>query len=230
MAAWFLSGILMGTNYYMINNMLFGLFMFQEMISIHRKVDKDSINVLTGPALEWCIYFLCLYFYTPRINLRPSVLRNSGYGSKDYPILHAILHEWRLTITASGTLLIFIWFIFSLQRGAYRYQFTRFGFATINAIFIAYATNCLTTLMHLGRVWAIFVPAIVAINDSSAYFVGMSMGKTPLIKLSPNKTMEGFLGGAILTLWMTFLCVDQLLAIDYLLCPTDKLTWAPFEQ
>lgn len=63
-------------------------------------------------------------------------------------------------------------------------------------------------MIHLGKVWAIFVPLIVAVNDTSAYFVGMSIGKTSLIKLSPNKTMEGFLGGAFLTLWATFLCVD----------------------
>jgi phosphatidate cytidylyltransferase len=35
-------------------------------------------------------------------------------------------------------------------------------------------------------------------SDIAAYFVGRSMGRTPLMpKISPNKTMEGFVGGAV---------------------------------
>jgi len=39
---------------------------------------------------------------------------------------------------------------------------------------------------------------IAALGDVVAYLVGSSIGKTPLFpKLSPNKTVEGFLGGMI---------------------------------
>ena len=162
--------------------------------------------------------------------MRPSVLRNSGLGARDYPVLNAVLHDWRVGISAGIACLLFLWFILSLKRGAYRYRFKQVGFAVISGLFISYAVNCMTSLIHLGKVWAIFVPLIVAVNDTSAYIVGMTTGKTPLIRLSPNKTMEGFLGGGLLTLWVTFLCVDYLLSVDYLLCPTEYLTWTPFEQ
>ena len=39
------------------------------------------------------------------------------------------------------------------------------------------------------------------INDTMAYIVGSLVGKTPFSKISPNKTLEGTIGGAIL-------CVD----------------------
>ncbi|KAF1741208.1 hypothetical protein MXB_4102 [Myxobolus squamalis] len=36
-------------------------------------------------------------------------------------------------------------------------------------------------------------------NDTFAYIVGITIGRTPLIKLSPKKTWEGFIGGGIIT-------------------------------
>lgn len=45
----------------------------------------------------------------------------------------------------------------------------------------------------------------VSINDSGAYFVGKLMGKTPLYKLSPKKTVEGFVGGLVFTIFFGFL-------------------------
>jgi len=38
---------------------------------------------------------------------------------------------------------------------------------------------------------------MVVMNDVMAYMFGFFFGKTPLIKLSPKKTWEGFIGGAV---------------------------------
>lgn len=40
---------------------------------------------------------------------------------------------------------------------------------------------------------------MIVINDIMAYMFGFFFGKTPLIKLSPKKTWEGFIGGGIST-------------------------------
>jgi phosphatidate cytidylyltransferase len=42
------------------------------------------------------------------------------------------------------------------------------------------------------------------INDTSAYLVGSFIGKTPFSKISPKKTWEGTLGGAILCIGIVF--------------------------
>ena len=44
---------------------------------------------------------------------------------------------------------------------------------------------------------------IVIINDISAFSFGKLFGKTPLLKLAPLKTLEGFLGSFIGTLILT---------------------------
>jgi len=69
---------------------------------------------------------------------------------------------------------------------------------------------------------------IVACNDTSAYVWGMSFGRTKLIALSPNKTMEGFVGGAISTFVFAFILMPYVFRIDYLICPYDKLQVQPF--
>jgi phosphatidate cytidylyltransferase len=41
--------------------------------------------------------------------------------------------------------------------------------------------------------------SLVTCNDITAYFCGVLFGRTPLIRVSPRKTWEGFIGGFICT-------------------------------
>ncbi len=47
--------------------------------------------------------------------------------------------------------------------------------------------------------------SLIVINDIMAYFFGVFFGKTPLIKLSPKKTWEGFIGASITTVLSAFI-------------------------
>lgn len=44
-------------------------------------------------------------------------------------------------------------------------------------------------------------------NDVAAYFFGFYFGKTPLIKLSPKKTWEGFIGASVATIISAFFVI-----------------------
>jgi phosphatidate cytidylyltransferase len=46
----------------------------------------------------------------------------------------------------------------------------------------------------------IFTIAVIWINDTMAYIVGSFIGKTPFSKISPKKTWEGTIGGAVLAI------------------------------
>lgn len=41
--------------------------------------------------------------------------------------------------------------------------------------------------------------ALVVCNDTFAYICGFFFGRTPLIQLSPKKTVEGFVGAFVCT-------------------------------
>jgi len=82
--------------------------------------------------------------------------------------------------------------------------------------------------MFEGMVW-FFIPVCLVIwNDVYAYIFGRFWGKTPLIKLSPKKTWEGFMGGFITTIifgmWASYLIPH----FDEMICPQDELTLSPF--
>lgn len=59
-----------------------------------------------------------------------------------------------------------------------------------------------------GYACRFLLPAsLIAINDVAAYFFGFFFGKTPLIKLSPKKTWEGFIGASVATVISAFVVI-----------------------
>jgi len=85
-------------------------------------------------------------------------------------------------------------------------------------------------------VFRFIVPvSMIVINDVMAYMFGFFFGRTPLIKLSPKKTWEGFIGGGISTvifglLVMYFMQINEN-KIDYCVliycCCSDVLRYVP---
>ncbi len=71
-------------------------------------------------------------------------------------------------------------------------------------VFGVFYVGCLTTYLYLiyllphGNLWLVILSAITAGSDTGAYVVGCSMGKHKLCpNISPNKTIEGALGGLV---------------------------------
>ena len=52
-----------------------------------------------------------------------------------------------------------------------------------------------TLYQEYGVITLLWLLVVVAMTDVGAYAVGKSMGKTPFCETSPNKTMEGVVGG-----------------------------------
>ena len=65
---------------------------------------------------------------------------------------------------------------------------------------------------------------MVIINDVMAYMFGFFMGRTPLIKLSPKKTWEGFIGGGISTVFMSLGLAYIMCQYPYFVCPIEYST------
>jgi len=123
---------------------------------------------------------------------------------------------------------LLVWFINSLKDGTYRQQFSSAAFAIVVAGYIATSISCLMGLQHFGLVWIMYVYGVMSFNDAGAYFAGSAFGRTPLIKLSPNKTVEGYIGGAVVTVVLTYLYTRLIFDKPYMVCPVEKLSFKPF--
>jgi len=74
-------------------------------------------------------------------------------------------------------------------------EFLPFIYPTAGVLFI------FTTYLEYGTTALIWLVIVVALTDVGAYVVGKSIGKTKFCETSPNKTMEGVIGGiAVATL------------------------------
>jgi len=70
-------------------------------------------------------------------------------------------------------------------------NFFPFIYPTAGMLFI------FTMYQEYGMLAMLWLLVIVAMTDVGAYVVGKSIGKTPFSKTSPNKTMEGVVGGVL---------------------------------
>jgi phosphatidate cytidylyltransferase len=70
-----------------------------------------------------------------------------------------------------------------------------------------------------GMIWFFLPACLVITNDIWAYIVGITIGRTQLIKLSPKKTVEGFLGAWIMTIIFGMFLANILMRSKYFICP-----------
>ena len=76
-----------------------------------------------------------------------------------------------------------------------------------------------------GRRWTMFAVLSVVLNDASAYFCGKLFGRHHLIGLSPNKTIEGFLGAIVCNVIATYIMAVKVMNTNFWMCPPRKLNY-----
>jgi len=74
-----------------------------------------------------------------------------------------------------------------------------------------------------GMIWFFLPVALVITNDIWAYICGITFGKTQLIKISPKKTVEGFVGAWVFTIIFAFILTNILMRYKYFICPVNDL-------
>ncbi|KAH6664007.1 phosphatidate cytidylyltransferase [Plectosphaerella plurivora] len=117
----------------------------------------------------------------------------------------------------------FVFFVTTLQAGQYRFQFTQFAWTHMALYLIVVQAHFVMNNVFEGMIWFFLPAALVITNDIGAYLVGITIGRTQLIKLSPKKTVEGFIGAWLITLLFALGLTHLLMKSKYFICPVNDL-------
>ncbi|KKA29420.1 hypothetical protein TD95_004611 [Thielaviopsis punctulata] len=117
----------------------------------------------------------------------------------------------------------FVFFVTTLQAGHYKFQFTQFAWTHMALYLIVVQAHFIMNNVFEGMVWFLLPASLVINNDIWAYICGITFGRTQLIKISPKKTVEGFLGAWIMTNVFGVLTVKLMMRSGYFTCPVTDL-------
>ena len=181
---------------------------------------------------QWYFYGCAVFFsYGRYLNARLAARFGEEYADEDASgrrnAVKATFESVLLKLLAHHGLISYLgWtlgcvlFVLSLRKGLYLYQFGQFGWTHMIIAAVIVQSSCLVGNVLEGLIWFVFPVGIVFFNDVAAYLVGMICGRTPLIKLSPKKTWEGFLGGAAVTMTVAPFAAAWLQQFRWLTCPS----------
>jgi phosphatidate cytidylyltransferase len=115
----------------------------------------------------------------------------------------------------------FVFFVATLEKGHYRFQFTQFAWTHMALYLIVVQAHFVMNNVFEGMIWFLLPATLVITNDTMAYIVGITFGRTQLIELSPKKTVEGFVGAWIFTVIAGVLVTSFLIRYPYFICPVN---------
>ncbi|KRT84590.1 hypothetical protein AMK59_658 [Oryctes borbonicus] len=98
-------------------------------------------------------------------------------------------------------------------------QFSLFAWTHVALLIVVTQSYLIIKNIFEGMIWFIVPVSMIICNDIMAYVFGFFFGKTPLIKLSPKKTWEGFIGGGVSTVIFGFIMSTIMCRYPYFVCP-----------
>jgi phosphatidate cytidylyltransferase len=117
--------------------------------------------------------------------------------------------------------------VLTLKNGMIRFQLSQLMWTVVTICMVVFQCKFFAGNTLNGLFWFFFPMATVVMNDISAYFCGITMGRKfiqmEFISLSPNKTWEGFIGAAVLTTAFGFLFPVFLSQYTWFTCPVHDL-------
>jgi phosphatidate cytidylyltransferase len=213
MAYSFLALIASGVEYVAPVVALIKMAMFWEVVRISQKERKER-QVPAGRFLQW--YFLIVTLACTMLIQFRDVLVATYPGLQRY---YDSLFVGSFAFYVFG----FVIFVLSLRRGYYRYQMAQFSWLAMTLVFITGQGSLQYVNMLRGLFWFLLPISCVVHNDIWAYACGKNFGRTPLLRLSPKKTLEGFIGAWIMTTIWAFWFSGFMCRFERLICPKEVL-------
>ena len=177
-------------------------------VALYEVLKMRSINVRSIPG---AISILTLWIF---------LLPNEYYN---------ILNQLNYTKIETALLSVLLLLVYTvLKKNRFTFDDAAFSVFAMLYVGIGFYYFIETRDADSGILWVAFALLIIWTTDSGAYFIGKAIGRRKLWPdISPNKTVEGFVGG-ILSAVVVVLIFVQFVSLDtnlwYLLCATVVLS------
>ncbi|VDD80630.1 unnamed protein product [Mesocestoides corti] len=187
---------------------------FKELINIGHLVYRIH-NLPWFRTLSWMFLFTSNYFFFGE----SLIGRFRILLAKEDFLAPLVVHHRFISFTLYCGCIVA--FVLSLVRRHYLKQFTLFGWTHVSLLIIVTSSHFMIQSIFDGLIWFLVPVAMVISNDIFAYVFGMLMGRTPLIKVSPKKTWEGFIGGGISSLLLGVVISWLMIDKKHFICPIE---------
>ncbi|KAJ7520139.1 hypothetical protein O6H91_20G068400 [Diphasiastrum complanatum] len=197
------------------------ILMAHELFTFARAAQREK--QLPGfRLLNWHFFFTAMVYVYGRFLSKQFV--NTISSDKLLSQLFSGFIQYHMLICYCMYIAGFVWFILTLKKGMYKYQFGQYAW-THMILFVVFAQSSFTVAnIFEGIIWFLLPASLIVINDIAAYFFGFFFGRTPLIKLSPKKTWEGFIGASFTTVICAYLLAHYMGNSYWLTCPRKNLS------
>uniref|UniRef100_A0A0R3S0T6 Phosphatidate cytidylyltransferase n=1 Tax=Elaeophora elaphi TaxID=1147741 RepID=A0A0R3S0T6_9BILA len=209
--------IKMGATWLMALVFVIQFWCFHEIITIGLAVYR-LYSLPWFRALSWYFLLSSNYFF-----FGESLIDYWGILLRKDQFLHFLVAHHRL-ISFALYCIGFVWFVLSLRKGYYLRQFSLFAWSHVTLLLIVSQSFLIIQNIFQGLIWFLVPVSMVICCDIMSYVFGFFFGKTPLIKLSPKKTWEGFIGGGISTVIFGLILSYCLLRHPFFVCPLEDYT------
>ncbi|XAR56738.1 Phosphatidate cytidylyltransferase [Bertholletia excelsa] len=221
MLAFFASILYLGHLYIWATVVIIQIFMAHELFNLLRRAHEER-RLSRSRLLNWHFFFTAVLFVYGRI--LDQQLVNTVTSDKLFYRLVSGLLKYRMVICYFLYIAGFVWFILSLRKKMYKYQFGQYAWTHMILIVVFAQSSFTVANIFEGLFWFLLPALLIAINDVAAYMFGFFFGRTPLIKLSPKKTWEGFIGASVATVTSAFVLANILGRFPWLTCPRKDLS------
>ncbi|KAG0477385.1 hypothetical protein HPP92_014226 [Vanilla planifolia] len=197
------------------------IFMARELFNLLRRANEDG--QLPGfRLLNWHFFFTAMLFTYGRF-LSQHLVNTITTDKLLYRLVSWIV-KYQMFICYFLYTSGFVWFILTLKKKMYKYQFSQYAWTHMILLTVFAQSSFTVANIFEGIFWLLLPASLIAINDIAAYFFGFFFGRTPLIKLSPKKTWEGFIGASITTIISAFVLANIFGRFQWLTCPRRDLS------
>ncbi|MBA0695272.1 hypothetical protein Goari_001905 [Gossypium aridum] len=183
------------------------IFMAKELFNLLRKAHEDR-HLPGFRLLNWHFFVTAMLFVYGRLLSQPLV--NTITSDKFLYQFVCSLIKYHMAICYFSYIAGFIWFILTLKKKMYKYQFGQYAWTHMILIVVFTQSSFTVANIFEGIFWFLLPASLIIINDIFAYIIGFFFGRTPLIKLSPKKTWEGFIGASVTTIISAFVFSENL--------------------